>query len=181
MRHLPLLFLLLACGSPAPPPAAGVVVPATEVDAPAVVVADSVAGAAKPIDTLPPAPAAPVSTEKPRPKRTASARDAGCLEIMDGSSSEVRAVLYVRRADMAAREKELEDILASAWMLKQQNPQVSIADDFERGISTERVHRPETVDVRLEYFANCSAREPHTVQLYRVWRTPEGGTGWQER
>ncbi len=133
------------------------------------------------MDTLPPAPAAPVSTEKPRPKRTASARDAGCLEIIDGSSSEVRAVIYVRRSAMASREKDLESTLASAWMLKQQNAPVSIADDFERGISTERVHRPETVDVRVEYFANCSVREPHTVQLYRVWRTPEGGTGWLGR
>ncbi len=143
--------------------------------------ADSVAVATAPKDTLPAEPTAPVSMENARPKRTASMRDEGCVEHMDGSSAEVRAVLYVRPADMSSREKDLESTLASAWMLAKQGAPVSIACDFEGGTSREHIHMPDTLDVRLEYFANCSARKPHTVQQYRVWRTAEDGTGWRMR
>jgi hypothetical protein len=114
-------------------------------------------------------------------KHQATREDEGCVEYIDASPAGARAVLYVRPTDMKVRDGELEGTLTSAWKMAEQAAPVSIADDFEHGISTEHRHMPDTLDVRLEYFANCSSRKPHTIRQFGVWRDRQDGVGWRER
>lgn len=175
MRSLLLPFLLVACTQPAPPPDASVPDPVNATVAEPLVQQEKFSAQPMLFDSAAAAPAqAPEPTPRPAP-------DEGCVEHIDATSAGVRVVQYGSKAAMQAREAELGGMLASAWMMAEQAAPVSIADDFERGITTEHRHMPDTLDVTLVYFARCSSKSPHTVRPYRVWRTAEGGYGWHER
>lgn len=90
-------------------------------------------------------------------------------------------VCYTRPERMLARKAELPSMLKSAWLMAEQAAPRSIADDFEHGTSTEHVHMPDTLDVEMKHYADCSARNPHTVLHYRVWPGEAGAVKWRER
>jgi len=52
-----------------------------------------------------------------------------------------------------------------------------IADDFKRGISTERSSMPDELPVEVLVFELCRSTEPHTVLHLRVWREADGSFG----
>ena len=174
MRSLLFPLLLVACTQPAPPPdgedlgtaSAPVIEP---------LVRQEVSAQPLGIDSAAPAPAqAPQPTPRPAP-------DEGCVEHIDATPAGVRVIQYASKAEMRAREPELEATLASAWHMAEQGAPVSIADDFERGIATEHRHMPDTLDVTITSYARCSSRSPHTLQQYRVWRKQDGELGWRLR
>lgn len=170
----PCVVLLSCDGTPAPEPTVPLPDPGPVYHAPVDVglVADTLPHM---IDS-----AGPTPSEVPQPVPPPEA-DEGCVEHIDASPAGVRVVQYASKAGMKAREAELEGTLASAWMMAEQGASVSIADDFERGISTEHTDMPDTLDVTITYYARCSSRSPHTVRAYRVWRAAEGGYGWRVR
>lgn len=168
MRSLLLPFLLVACTQPAPPPEASMPEP---VNPPLVDTLMQLAGSAQPLLI--------VSDSKASEK--AAEADDGCVEHIDASPAGVRVVQVAARDAMKKRDAELESTLTSAWMTAEQGANVSIADDFERGIATEHTDMPDTLDVTITYFTRCSARSPHTVRHFRVWRSAEEGFRWRER
>ncbi|MEZ4756667.1 MAG: hypothetical protein R2817_07565 [Flavobacteriales bacterium] len=173
MRLLPLLLVIAACGTEVSKEAPVSALPVkASANATLPVAVDTVP---KPIqDTLTAAPAA-------MPARIASPTDDGCAEYINATANGVELVCYTRPERMAAREADLPGMLESAWQLAWQGAPRSIADDFERGISTEHVHMPDTLDVEVKHYRDCNAREPHAVMLYRVWTNTAGQVGWRSR
>jgi len=61
------------------------------------------------------------------------------------------------------------------------NAPVSIADDCERGISTEHRHMPDTLSAEIWIYAKCKDRKPYATQQHGVWGTAEEGYAWRRR
>ncbi len=129
-----------------------------------------------PVDT----PAVVQSTTKKR-SPPAEEENLGCSEYVSGGSTGMRSVRYLKPAELAAHPEKITDELPSLWYMAEQGAPVSIADDFERGISTEHRHMPDTLNVEVWIYAKCSDRKPYMVQHYGVWRTAEGGYAWRLR
>ena len=105
----------------------------------------------------------------------------GCSEYIDGNASGMRAVRYLKPAELAAHPEKITDELPSLWILAEQGAPVSIADDFEHGISTEHRHMPDTLSIEVWIYAECADRKPYAVQRYGIWRTAEGSPEWRRR
>ncbi len=86
-------------------------------------------------------------------------------------------ILYVPKKRFVAKEAGLQDRLAGLYLHAEQEAPRSIADDFEHGISRERIHMPDTLPVLLQVFERCGAHTPHTVLHVRVWRNADGSFG----
>jgi len=166
--HIPsLAFLLIACGT-APP---------QRLEPHATVEAERKIGTPSGLkDSIVP--------NAPPPARTPGKRadaDEGCAEYMESSSSGVRATLYIKPKQLSERGSDITETLPSAWMMVEQGAPVSIADDFDHGISTEHRDMPDTLDVEIRIYARCADRKPYEVRHYGVWHTATGGYNWRRR
>ncbi|MBK6894021.1 MAG: hypothetical protein IPH00_13050 [Flavobacteriales bacterium] len=77
------------------------------------------------------------------------------LEYIDGNASGMRAVRYLKPAELSAHPEKITDELPSLWILAEQGAPVSIADDFEHGISTEHRHMPDTLSIEVCIMLNA--------------------------
>lgn len=105
----------------------------------------------------------------------------GCAEHIEAEAAEVRVTRYIKRGALEANRHAITQELPACWTMAEQAAPVSIADDFEHGISTEQRVMPDTIDVEVRCYERCSARAPHTVLHYRLWRAADGSVRWRER
>lgn len=108
-------------------------------------------------------------------------QDPGCSEYIDGNTSGMRSVRYLKPAELAAHHEKITDELPSLWDMAEQGAPVSIADDFEHGISTENRYMPDTLSAEVWIYAKCTDRKPYVVLHYGIWRTAEEGYAWRRR
>lgn len=105
----------------------------------------------------------------------------GCTENIEAEADFVRVTRYIKLDSLMANPHMVTDGLATCWTMAELAAPISIADDFERGISTERRAIPDTIDVRVNCYERCSSRQPYAVLQFRLWRADDGTVRWRER
>ena len=105
--------------------------------------------------------------------------DDGCSDHFEANGAAVRFFTYSRSGRKGTSELDLAAELEGAWHMAEQSAGRSISDDFERGISTEHVDMPDTIDVYFMRYRDCKARQPDKTEHYRVWRADDGSCAWR--
>jgi hypothetical protein len=100
-----------------------------------------------------------------------------CQEEIYAENNQGRITLFIPKKQLAARTSEIRELLPGVFLQAEHNSPRSIADDFERGISTERSSMPDKLPVEVLVFERCRSAEPHTVLHLRVWREADGSFG----
>jgi hypothetical protein len=167
-----LLLLSLACGTdpvveenqdPQPPPA--------------IAKPDTAPGPVRVVDTSARF-LAPDTLAPPKPRTNAvNTTEGPCSEEVYAENNQGRITVFIPKRQLAARTSEIRELLPGVFLHAEHTSPRSIADDFERGISTERSSMPDKLPVEVLVFERCRSTEPHTVLHLRVWREADGSFG----
>ena len=172
-----ILLLLIACNGPDAPPPPGLPPVSTSVITDTTVIVPVPTAQVDSTVHVEDAALAPAPAAVPRVRE----EEMGCGDYISGGSTGMRVVRYLKPAELTAHPEKVTDELSTIWDVAEQGAPVSIADDFEHGISTEHRHMPDTLAVEVRIFSRCADREPYALKNYGVWRTAEGGYGWRQR
>ena len=138
---------------------------------------DTAPGPALVVDTSTQSPAPDTTAaQKPRP-RASVLPELQCLEQIYVENNQGRITMFIPKRQLAARTSEIRELLLGVFLQAERTSPHSIADDFERGISTEYSSMPDKLPVDVLVYERCRSTKPHTVMHLRVWREADGSFG----
>lgn len=114
------------------------------------------------------------------PKRAVRADptpDVECPGEMGVENNVGHITVYIPKDQLAQRTAEIRDQLPGLFGFAERMAPRSIADDFERGVSTEHSSMPDQLPVEVLVYERCRSTKPHTVLHLRVWREADGSFG----
>ncbi len=121
---------------------------------------------------------APDTTAPPKPRTNARmTTEAPCSEEIYAENNQGRITVFIPKKQLATRTSEIRELLPGVFLQAERTSPHSIADDFERGIATERSSMPDKMPVEVLGFERCRSSKPHTVLHLRVWREADGSFG----
>ena len=100
-----------------------------------------------------------------------------CREEIYVENNQGRITMFIPKRQLAARTSEIREQLPGVFLQAERTSPRSIADDFERGVSTERSSMPDQLPVEVLVYERCRSAKPHTVLHLRVWREADGSFG----